>query len=185
MLTFRSERGDTLIEVLLATVVLSIVTVSTFTIMNKGIALSQEVLERTEARARLSEQLELATYFRDRYNEQLLAGQPTTQYPASVWAGLKSRNTGAASGTAPTKCSHNQGFTFQLNGAGQYEVADYNAASSTAAVKPVAGSGLWLEMARSPGGIDPPYVDIFAKSCWNALGGNVGTVSSAVRLYDR
>lgn len=186
MLTWRSERGDTLIEVMLATVILAVVTVGTFGIMNRGIAMSQEVLERTEVRARLNEQLELATYFRDQYADARRTDVPLTAYPASVGNSIinRSMNSALVTGTAPSACAPNSGaFSLQRDATtNQYRLVDYPVAV-TPPTTPTPGSGLWLEVAQSPGSAPVPYIDIYAKACWQTIGGNTGTQSSVMRLY--
>lgn len=184
MLGFGRQRGDTLVEVMLATVVLSVVVVGAFSLMNKGIATSYGVLERTEVRSHLTRQIELVTYFRDRYAQTIREGAPTTEYPASVWSAIIAKSSAAASSTDPNQCVANDGFYLANDGAGtEYSVRDYTHVTPSGI--PAAGSGVWLEATRSDASVAVPYVDVYVKACWDAVEGGGGTMSSTVRLYDQ
>lgn len=186
MLIRSRERGDTVIEVLLAIAVLSTAAVGVFAIMNRSTAYAYGVLERTETRARVSQQLELTAYFRDRYVDTSLKGLPTDTYPANVWADIKLRAASTApNSTDPASCQPNpNSFYIAENPDGTYQVASYSVVVPQ--TTPRAGSGLWVEAARSPAGVSVAYVDVYVKSCWQSIGGNQQeTISSVVRLYDR
>ena len=57
MLERRHERGDTIIEVMFAFVLFSMVIVGAFMIMNQGMALAQRSLEVTQVRQQIDSQV--------------------------------------------------------------------------------------------------------------------------------
>src|SRR5688572_22723676 len=66
--TVYKQRGDTLVEVLMSLVVLSMVIVGAVTLMNRGLQSAQIALEHSQARQEVNRQLELLRYLRDQYS---------------------------------------------------------------------------------------------------------------------
>ena len=58
----RSIKGDTLVEVILAVTVFSMVAVGTISIMNKGVAIAQHSLEISLVRQQIDAQAEMLRY---------------------------------------------------------------------------------------------------------------------------
>lgn len=191
MLRGSRERGDTLVEVLLAVVILSTVTVGAFTIMNRGVALSYGVLERTETRARVAQQLEILTYIRDIHAAEASAGRPLTGYPYALWTDIRTNRAMRPSGTptAVNGCtpSPNSFYVDQYTDASnvtRYRLVNYTNQPPETTPRP--GRGLWVEAVLSPDPIAVKYIDFYAKACWSSVsGGPRETISSAMRLYDR
>ncbi|MCA9342347.1 hypothetical protein KC945_03000, partial [Candidatus Saccharibacteria bacterium] len=65
MLVSKYQRGDTLIEVLLAFSIFTLVAISTFALMNRGINTAQQSLETTLVRQQLDSQAELLRFIHD------------------------------------------------------------------------------------------------------------------------
>ena len=67
MLNFKNRRartaGDTLIEVMFATTVFSLVVVSSLSLMNQGVASAQRSLEITTVRQQMDGQVETLRFF--------------------------------------------------------------------------------------------------------------------------
>src|SRR3954471_3623107 len=82
MVTNKPQRGDTLVEVLMAIVVLSMVIVGAITLMARGLSAVQVAVEHTQVRLGMAGQTELLHYLRDAYLTDPLgpAGQ--------IWSGL-------------------------------------------------------------------------------------------------
>jgi len=78
----RNQRGDTLVEVLMAIVVLAMVIVGAITVMSRGLKASQLAVERTQVRLEVNSQLEMLRYLRDGY-----ASDPNSQ-AGQTWVGL-------------------------------------------------------------------------------------------------
>ena len=89
------ERGDTLIEVIVALAVFGVVVVSAFAIVNKGAAQMYDSLERTQVRMLMDQQTESLIYARDQYlrsqteiGAALMAGEPESMAAKQVWEDL-------------------------------------------------------------------------------------------------
>ncbi|MBC7746825.1 hypothetical protein H7Y40_02500 [Pedobacter sp.] len=195
MLRRLAERGDTLIEVMLSVVVLSAVTLGGFSIMNKGIGVSYGVLERTETRAVVGQQLELLTYLRDQYAQAAASGSGEGLYPATLWTDIRNNRTSAdtANATAPNSCvPSTDSFFIEQNTAPSttYKLTNYTARTPLTTPKAGTGSndgGLWIEAVVSKDTETTiSYIDFYVKACWDStVGGEKETISSTVRLYDR
>lgn len=183
----RSESGDTLVEVMLATVILSMVVVGSFSILNKGTATAYSILERTETRSRISQQLEVVQYFRDQYIESKANNVPTNVYPASVWteilAKADSTNRAIVNNSDPSSCVPSNAFYMNQNSDGTYSLANY-AGPWVAERTPRPGDGLWIEATSANSSVSVRYIDVYTKSCWLAADTGTSTLSSTLRLYD-
>src|SRR5262245_19058364 len=62
-----SQRGDTLVEVLMAIVIISVVIVGAMTMMSRGLAAAQIALEHSQVRLVINSQIEMLRYARDSY----------------------------------------------------------------------------------------------------------------------
>lgn len=177
------QRGDTLVEVLLSIVILSMVIVGAMTLMSRGLAAVQVALEHTEVRMHINGQIELLRYLREQY------ATDNTTTNATVWRDIVTgSNTNAAvydetCGVTPSK----NGTAFYLTAASdqvQRTAFDPSVQPDTSAEP---GQGLWIEATPSSGAplISPAYVDFVIRACWQASGslGQQRTVT-AVRLYD-
>lgn len=180
----RSQRGDTLVEVLMAIVVLAMVIVGAITVMSRGLKASQLAVERTQVRLGINSQLEMLRYLRDSY-----ASDPQSQ-AGQTWAGLFSGNPTYANTTQTnyndTACANvttgKTGF-YLTQATGTVNVNQFNINNKPATFAR-AGQGLWVEMTRSSG-ISPAYVDIMVRACWSGIGEGADQQSVTVlRLYD-
>lgn len=178
-----SQRGDTLIEVLMSIVILSIVIVGAITVMSRGLRASQLAVEHTQVRFQINAQLEMLKYLRDGY-----ISDPTST-AGQTWLALFSgsplyANT-IASNYSETSCvvtSNKDGFYLTQTG-GVVNVNQYNS-SLAPATYAMPGQGMWIEMTRSTG-ISPAYVDILIRGCWAGIGDSAQQRSvTAMRLYD-
>lgn len=185
-----NQRGDTLVEVLVAIAVMTTVTVGVLGILNRGVGEAQNASERVAVRALASEQTELLNYFRDNYVQTVASGGDRSAYPASVWGVI--RNRADASSTLPslTECQpSSQAFYFERNTTtNQYEVKGFNG-SRVASATPSINNGSWIDVVKPDISSIPnnvPYIDFVVKACWRPISGEVDqNLSSAVRLYDR
>lgn len=175
------QRGDTLVEVLMSLMVLSIVIVGAVTLMARGLQSAQIALEHSETRQAINSQIEMLKYLRDQYaiNRNSVDG--------ITWASIIS--TSNANPTDYTGCTvtpSKSGTAFYLDrssGTVQRIAFDSNLKPTTFAT---AGRGLWIEADPSDAGISPAYLDLVLRACWmgsGSLGGQQQTVT-ALRLYD-
>ena len=87
MLGRRHERGDTIIEVMFAFVLFSMVIVGAFMIMNQGMALAQRSLEVTQVRQQIDSQVLLIRTAQQAVNQQLwetIKGKVGTTTPITL-----------------------------------------------------------------------------------------------------
>ena len=90
MLKRRIERGDTLIEVLFAITIFSLIVVTSLTLMNQGTAASQRALEITTVRQQVDGQAEALRFIHDAYVGVYQSGitfntSDTVSTPAEEW----------------------------------------------------------------------------------------------------
>jgi len=90
------SRGDTLIEVLCATAILSLIAVSTLSVMNQGSSVVQRALETTQVREQVSAQAETLRFLNASYIASHRAGSNSlSDYPtnsaAYKWLVIRSK----------------------------------------------------------------------------------------------
>ena len=174
------EKGDSLVEVLLAISVLTLVAVGSMAVMNRGNALVQNALMRTSVRAQVNSETEMLYYVRD--NNSTLWNDIKTNRVVSEDAAVKS-------------CAGTPGKSFYLDFA---NVATATTAATSAAAALGAtqstnitpGDGLWIDAVYYPvvaGQNAVPYFDFYIKACWVPLGTASGNQSQSLtieRIYD-
>ena len=171
------ERGDTLVEVMLAIAVLGVAVVGTMTIMNKSTLQMMDTLERTAVRTSINSQAELLNYVRDNAKGS----------SSAVWATIKTR--AEASGSS---CQYNSSTSFYLSRSDTsldtvtLTTINSNASAKNTTGKAVVGTGIWIDAVRSTGGTSTiPYIDFYIKACWTRLANSADSRSATiVRLYD-
>ena len=179
----RKQRGDTLVEVLMAIVVLSIVIVGAITVMSRGLKASQLAVEHTQVRLQINSQQQMLRYLRDSYIND------TTSAAGQTWAGLFTGSPlyadTAASNYNDTTCTPTSGKnSFYLTQSGGVVTANQFNSSSKPATHALPGQGLWIEMTRSAA-VSPAYVDILFRACWSGFGDSADQQAvTVIRLYD-
>lgn len=182
MLVQDRQRGDTLVEVLLAVTVLAAVITATISIMNQGYASAQSSAERAEVQALINGQINVLRAARDEYIRASDAGSTTnwtqitalaTQNPVDVDAD------GCAVGPNP----------FYL----RQDTADWSTPTalapeaaniSSTSASPSPANGIWIEGYRYTTAGKPSYYDFYVKACWAAYGSSASQqLKSVVRLY--
>lgn len=161
-----NQRGDTIIEVLLATVVISIVIAGAYTLTNRATRINQNALERTTVSNIMREQIEL------------IRGARTTGVDTAVWDSIISnKKTSTApnyTACAPTTSSQPFYIDPSLN--------DFNNSSFvTTFTNSPNYNGLfrvWVE-AYQPASVDD-YIDFHVRACWEGIGGEVEQNSALV-----
>lgn len=211
MLKRRTQAGDTLIEVLFAVTVFSLVVVAALSIMNQGTAASQRSLETTLVRQQIDSQAETLRFLHESYvsnyqsgyasNPSLTLTGPTGQFYAIVQSvaatNAKSASAFADAATCPTPPTgsfilNTHTATLVTNPAlfkpattsAQLTFDTSNDATLTAS------EGIWIEAIRSGTSSDPSqsnsgYIDFHIRACWSAPGLNVArNLGTIVRLYE-
>ena len=207
----RREAGDTLIEVLFATTVFSLIVVSALALMNQGSAVSQRALETSLVRQQIDNQAEALRFLHESYvtnyqpgfatNANLKPSGPTGEFYKIVQA-AKAANVRSASSLDEPQCPStpptgsfiiNTRTGVAITNPASFERASTYAQLSFDTVHPTVlqkSSGLWIEAIRSTNSSDPlqsnaGYIDFYIRGCWDAPGlnrpMNMGTI---VRLYE-
>lgn len=173
------QRGDTLVEVLMAVVIISVVIVGAITMMNRGLMAAQVALEHSQVRLSINGQIDMLRYARERFIETGSTSVSAQQWSAIITATdlqpIVYDDTCNVSGSK-------QPFYMTTSASNVYRNT-YTASSPDTVAIP--GSGLWIESVNSPNGVKPAYTDFVIRACWQGSGstGRQRTVT-AVRLYD-
>lgn len=196
------DRGDTLIEVLFAISIFSLIAIGGLAIMNQGTATSQRALEITLVRQEIDAQAETLRFLNASY---IAAYQPgAISYPvgtpAKQWNLMEKSiiATGAIS-TSPLE----SGSLCQTPPQGSFILDANNATFISPTIKPaqtfsqvhyisgqVTAEGIWIEAIRSPIINDNNqknigYIDFHIRACWDSPGQSVPvTMGTIVRLYE-
>jgi prepilin-type N-terminal cleavage/methylation domain-containing protein len=177
-MAYSKERGDTLVEVLMAIVIISIVIVGAMTMMSRGLSVAQIALEHSQTRLMINSQLEMLRFARDSYVKD------KTNVNALQWQAIvtASNATAVAYNASCNVTGGKQGFYMSKTNT---QVMRNTYTPSTPAALPSPGQGLWVESVSSAGGVSPAYLDIVVRACWQAAGsgGQQATVT-AQRIYD-
>jgi type II secretory pathway pseudopilin PulG len=191
------ERGDTIIEVILAVVIFALIAVGSLTIMNQGLATAERSLEVTLVRQQMDAQAEALRYIHD----VRLAAAPGS---SSTWSDLITAygQPGASPyGTSGSRC--------EIPNGGGYKPFILNARTAQVASNPPVVSvsdpgvppypqviykadssieqayGLWVEAVPSSSLPLTRFVDFHIRACWDGPGSSVPmTLGTIVRLYD-
>lgn len=211
MLAGVRQRGDTLIEVLFAVTVFSLVAVGGLSIMNQGTNTSQRALEITLVRQEIDAQAETLRFLHDSYVAAYQSGadasyDPST--PAGQWklmldsivvTGATNASEFGVGDTCPNPPGgsfifNTRAATFVAPGEGkllpsqifskvQYDIVDEQAILTAA-------EGIWIEAVRSSvvnsdNQQNAGFIDFHIRACWDSTGQTVPvTIGTIVRLYE-
>ena len=198
-------RGDTIIEVLFAITVFSLLAVGAITVMNQGTATAQKALEITLVRQQIDAQAESIRYIQNTAAKQLAAGTASSK-EITDWRAMTQLVSQGGKAVEPERISQ-----FTTTNEGECGAIPDNAFITNAHTgelttqKPSAigadgvpyahvlyddenisqfqgASGLWIEAARN--GVGADSVDFHIRACWHAPGsGPATTLGTIVRLY--
>lgn len=189
---WRAERGDTIIEVMLAITIFSMVVVGALLLMNQSMAIAQRSVEVTQVRAQIDAQAEMIRHAHQQYiadpaaNSTSLWGEIKKQAVANVqYAG--DRNTVNGS-TCPAQRSDIEGFFLLREGAQQGtfdRVTQYQPALTFSRLNGQVAQGLWAQIVKVTGGDAQNAYDVYIQACWDSVGSDMPvTIGTIVRLYD-
>lgn len=204
----RAHRGDTIVEVLLAFSIFTLVAVGTNAVMNRGIALAEKSLETTLVRAQIDAQAELLRYAQsvdsDVWNDDILnlanKGKPgDTPIEASDIPDLSDYVVGGCPDDAPE-------YSFMLNvtdgdltfirldppppKTSSYVPATVHSQFDARVTSPETAnfSGIWVVPIETTGGAaggSTTAYDMHIGTCWYVPGSDTPmTLGTIVRLYD-
>lgn len=183
------QKGDTIIEVVLAFAIFSLAAMGTITLINSGLATTQRNLEITQVRQQIDSQAELLRYARDTGSaawQSIISNTVTNPLPLSescqpasgtsqrfyVWLD-RGATPEAATVTRSTITSAN------YREPATYAKIDYTAAAAQS-------EGIWVEAtaaATQPGA--PRAYDLYIHACWDSVGVDTPmTLGTIVRIYE-
>jgi len=203
MLKRRSQAGDTLIEVLFAVTIFSLIVVSAISLMNQGTAASQRAMEITLVRQQIDGQAEALRFLQESYVAAYGAGippnTPADQYSKiiqKVQAAGKTEASPLSKASCPTSTPAGS-FIINPVTAKSITSPPYKAATTyaklaydTTDIVLVNNEGMWIEGVRTSPASEAAqqnvgYIDFHIRACWIAPGVqqpmNIGTI---VRLYE-
>lgn len=209
LITARSK-GDTIIEVMLALTIFSMLAVGALAIMNRGVAGSQDALEATMVRNEMDAQAETLRFLHQAYmNSPSSSSKPVTEFKKLI---NDNRERGdiylrkSATEFGKQDCINNipypdESFVVNPNTgsvvSGSSRLVPMASASATEVFaqltydkdgRPVS-NGMWIEAVggsstSDAAGTVSPYIDFHIRACWNAASSGVPrTLGTIVRLY--
>ncbi|MDD3035323.1 MAG: hypothetical protein PHO93_00175 [Candidatus Saccharimonadaceae bacterium] len=207
--SFTYKNGDTLIEVLFAIAVFSLVAVCSLSIMNQGSATAQRSLEITLVRQQIDSQVETLHFLNESYTAAYQSGMSYGDFdsnkPAGQWAEMMERinsNTtvsdfGLDNGKCPTP-DPSKSFILNTRRATFVEPSNglIKQATTFAQVRYDSSDnidrpeGIWIEAIHKTFGSNniqknAAYVDFHIRACWDDPGHVMPmTLGTIVRLYE-
>lgn len=199
----KGQRGDTVIEVILAITVFSVVAVGAIAIMNQGINSAQRSLEITQVRQQIDAQAEALRYIHQTYINSL--SEDRADRIPGEWEELRTRAVGVSNfgANGDVNCpAIDTSRAFVLNArAANIDSNPPISMSSTPnpgeTFPPYAqlvygldrlyAYGIWIEAKRSDGAGsgNVGFIDFHIRACWEDPGNNPAiTLGTIVRLYD-
>jgi len=204
------RRGDTIIEVMVAITVFSLMAVGALAITNQASTLATRNLELTAVRSEVNGQAEALRMMHDSYTA---VHSVTTSYtgPAAQWQAILTKiASDKAKGdniTTPHQLADIQSIgcsassvpsgaiVIDTRNVKMYDKTRYSAPDSYAQLSYGTGSqsynfngskGIWVEPVRKVNTPPTPnYIDFYIFACWSALGQSQPvTLGTIVRLYE-
>lgn len=203
--TKRRDSGDTLIEVLFAVTVFSLVVVMSLAIMNQGSSASTRSLQITLVRQEIDSQADTLRFLNSAYVAAYQPGYaPTEPSPAQQYHLISSRamadRAGGKTSVTPfagggTECQIAPTGSFILNTRSARYVLNTPIIAEEASTfsqveydndgELIKNKGMWIEAVRSAPTGGTAYTDFHIRACWYPPGTsqamNLGTI---VRLYE-
>ncbi len=179
------QRGDTLIEVLFAVTVFSLVTVGALSIMNSSTAMAERALETTLVRNQIDAQAEALRYIHDSYVAAYpnpVAGQPSAEWSTNIVA-----NEAPSASTFGNCTPPSNAFVINTNTekveSRSVITSNVQTYAQLRLTPSVSSEGLWIEAVKASS--TNKYVDFHIRACWSSQGLSTPmTLGTIVRLYE-
>ncbi len=197
MLGRRHERGDTIIEVMFAFVLFSMVIVGAFMIMNQGMALAQRSLEVTQVRQQIDSQVLLIRTAQQAVNQQLwetIKGKVGTTTPITL-SELAESNCRLS----PDTLRGRGAFFVALRvdaATGKQVIRLFEPTNASYQPEPTTYSkvdfgndpraqGLFVQIVKAEGANANLAYDVYVSACWPTVASDKPmTIGTVTRLYD-
>ncbi len=196
MLSRVRQRGDTIIEVLFATTIFSMIAVGGLSIMNQGTAIAQRALEIGLVRQQIDAQADALRYLNQAYIADFGRGGPATaQWNNTILTNAVTEATAFGSIIVNNKCvlpiSAQKPFALNIKKLDTNPLLVPTGSPATYAqvrydTSLVTAEGIWIQAVRSP--IIPGktgFYDFHIRACWSSPGqARPITLGTIVRLYE-
>ena len=179
---YRNEHGDTLVEVLLATVVISIVIAGAFAISRRAAQINQAAYEKTEVSHQLTEYAELI-----RESRNVARNSPGWQKLLSYSDATPVAVTDCSSSGARSAFIINDAFNggTPINPSEASFFIDYDRSTTPQAdTYPNDLFEVWGEVLETTA-VGSNYVDIYLRACWEGIGSETEQRSAIVLRLER
>ena len=198
MLGRGGQRGDTLIEVILAFAVFAMLAIGTMTLMNHGSSTAQQALETTLTQKEIDGQVEALKYMRESYASNPNAAGAAAEFKKIIDNYVIDGNPSAFGDGACVSGLPNATKIFAVNPENSTLISysnvhhiDYTGATAYPQIVTTGGTtkayGIWVEAVRGrslSASTQPGYVDFHVRACWRGPAGSVPvTTGTIVRLY--
>lgn len=191
-------RGDTIIEVLFAITVFSMVAIAGLSIMNQGTASAQRSLEVTLARHQMDAQAEAIRFIYDAYMAEYAESVDSYSATAQEWIDIRGDTVDAAlpfgelsDGRCLPSSAIDRSFVvdpvaLQVYSDGFADPTTYSRLVYNQNGTLSQSEGLWVQAVGVDGSGDQPgYIDFHIRTCWDSPGQDMPvTLGTIVRLYD-
>ncbi len=185
--------GDTIIEVMFATAIASLVIVLALALMNRSFAQIQMAVETTFVRQAIDSEAETIRYARDSY----LRDPTVTTGAQKVWRDIftlkavptdptpfgdcNPANTSFFIGRDPVATGGAEDDAVDIETLRLRNFADYTPAQTYARI----GEGIWVEAVKGGALGAPQFIDFHIRACWEPpfSGSPNATLGTIVRLY--
>lgn len=188
-----NQRGDTIIEVVLAFAVFSMVSIGAMTIMGQGSNTAQRALEITQVRQYIDSQAQALRAAQQAHTAA--GGVATTEWRKIALTGAANDSQKYADETrCPVENDITGSFIMNPDNAAAVTTGswfrDINAATAPPYAKVTTSSGveahgMWIERSFDEGGNGPDSFDFVVRACW--FGAGLSTplqLETSVRLYE-
>jgi len=188
------QRGDTMVEVILAFAVFSMVSVGTMTVMGQGTNAAQRALEITLVRQQIDAQAEALRAAQQAYSSSEIASDSEWRKIAIADAGQNSA-TYSSQTTCPSALAQiPRSFIMDPRNASLVTSGSWFQDINARTTRPYAqvetsgavqAYGIWIEREFRPGNNDADVYDFKVRACWQGAGMNVPLqIETVVRLYE-
>ena len=189
-----ATQGDTIVEVVFAFAVFSLVAVGALAIINKGAAIAQRALEITLVRDQINGQAEALRYLHDAYvasyDRNISVMSNNKGNPAQKWRFITQYTTDTTQ--ANTECNFgsttfNRAFVINVSPGKALDIVTDNPILPEVYARVNengAPEGLWVQaVGGTSGGVS--FTDFYIRACWYSIGQTVPvTIGTIVRLYE-
>ena len=185
------QRGDTIIEMVMAFAIFAIAAIGTLTVLNKGVATTQRNLEITLVREQIDSQAEMIRYAHNTQSpawDAMIASSSLVATPLALDKSCTATsaitngfflqpniNTANPSNTQFTRKGI-ASTTFKRPDT--YAKIDYTGAAAVS-------SGIWVQATRAQQGGSVSAYDFYIHACWDSAGlATPMTLGTIVRVYE-